>query len=98
MSDLRVTEKDREFAAQIREDMANFEEGISEHEKLAQWVRNIRHDAERSERERCASIAISFGEFQGERLIKDLRVMCGSVIADKIRETQRTDVEDRVAK
>jgi len=40
-----------------------------------------------AERERCAKIAISFGEFPGGRLVKDLRVMCGGAIADKIRET-----------
>jgi hypothetical protein len=42
--------------------------------------------ARRDEREKCAQIAISFGDFPGERLVKDLRVMCGRAIADKIRE------------
>lgn len=40
-----------------------------------------------AERERCAKIAISFGNFPGEKLIKALRVMCGAAIAEKIRET-----------
>ncbi len=39
-----------------------------------------------AERERCALVAISFGEFPGDRLTKELRVMCGNAIADKIRE------------
>jgi hypothetical protein len=43
-------------------------------------------EAVAAERERCAQIAISFGEFPGSRLVKDLRVMCGGAIADKIRE------------
>lgn len=47
------------------------------------------HDAyergKREERERCAQIAVSFGEFPGEPLIKDIRTMCANAIADKIR-------------
>lgn len=38
------------------------------------------------ERERCARIAVEFGAFPGTPLIKDLRMMCGNAIADKIRE------------
>lgn len=43
------------------------------------------------ERERCAKIAVSFGEFPGGQLIKDMRVMCGNVIAEKIREVPQPD-------
>lgn len=39
------------------------------------------------ERERCAQIAISFGDFAGPPIVKDMRIMCGNTIADKIRET-----------
>jgi hypothetical protein len=39
------------------------------------------------ERERCAQVAVSFGDFPGSRLIKEMREMCGNAIADKIRET-----------
>jgi hypothetical protein len=43
-----------------------------------------------AERERCALIAVGFGEFPSEPgasvLIKELRVMCGNVIAEKIRD------------
>jgi hypothetical protein len=42
MSDLGVTEWDREIASQILEDFAEFEEGITDLEKMAQWVRNVR--------------------------------------------------------
>lgn len=42
------------------------------------------------ERERCALLAISFGDFPGDGLVKELRIMCGSAIADKIRETAAT--------
>lgn len=45
-----------------------------------------------AERERCALIAVSFGEFPGGRLVKELRIMCGSAIADKIREPLPADV------
>ena len=37
-----VTDGDREFAAQILEDFTTFEEGITDQEKMAQWVRNVR--------------------------------------------------------
>lgn len=47
MSNLNVTDEDRRFATDILEDMGNFEEGITDLEKLAQWVRNVRHAAER---------------------------------------------------
>ena len=47
MSDLNVIDSDRQFAADILEDMGNFEEGITDLEKLAQWVRNVRHAAEK---------------------------------------------------
>ena len=40
-----VTERDREFSAQILEDFSSFEEGIENQEKLAQWIRNVRHNA-----------------------------------------------------
>ncbi len=40
-----VTERDREFAAQILEDFSTFEEGIENQEKLAQWIRNVRRNA-----------------------------------------------------
>ncbi len=39
-----------------------------------------------AETERCAQIAISLGEFPGQKFIKEMRVMCGNAIADKIRE------------
>lgn len=39
-----------------------------------------------AERERCAKVATSFGDFPGERLVKELRTMCGNAIADKILE------------
>lgn len=42
------------------------------------------------ERERCVQIAISFGDFPGPPLVKDMRIMCGNAIADKIRETNAT--------
>jgi len=42
---MTVTDKDREFAAQILEDFAEFEEGIEDQEKMAQWVRNVRKAA-----------------------------------------------------
>lgn len=41
-----MTERDRMFAELIVDDFAEFEEGITDHEKLAQWVRNIRAAAE----------------------------------------------------
>jgi len=44
---LGVTEGDREFAVQILADFGAFEEGITDQEKLAQWVRNIRRAAQR---------------------------------------------------
>ena len=47
MSDLNVTDDDRRFATDILEDMSNFEEGITDLEKMAQWVRNVRTAAER---------------------------------------------------
>lgn len=47
MRDLNVIDSDRQFAADILEDMGNFEEGITDLEKLAQWVRNVRHAAEK---------------------------------------------------
>lgn len=47
------------------------------------------------ERERCASIAIQFGDFAGEKFVKELRVMCGNAIADKIREAPAMAPADR---
>lgn len=47
------------------------------------------------ERERCAKIAISFGDFPGDRLVKEIRVMCGNTIADKIRETALPPAEGK---
>jgi hypothetical protein len=49
MPDLNITDEDMEFAVQIIEDFAEFEEGITDVEKMAQWVRNIRHAAERKQ-------------------------------------------------
>ena len=40
-----------------------------------------------AERERCAKIAVSFGDFAGSRMVKDLRVMCGNAIAEAIRQS-----------
>jgi len=44
---LGVTDGDLEFAVQIISDFAEFEEGIDDVEKMAQWVRNIRRAAVR---------------------------------------------------
>lgn len=46
------------------------------------------------ERERCALIAVEFGEFPGERFIKEMRSMCGNAIADKIREASTPPPSD----
>lgn len=46
-----------------------------------------------AERERCALIAVSFGDFPGRPLIKDMRAMCGNAIADKIREAPVVPLE-----
>ena len=48
---IEVTESDLKFAAQIVEDFAEFEEGITDQDKMAEWVRNIRRAAIRSIRE-----------------------------------------------
>jgi len=47
MSDLDVSEQDLMFAEFIVDDFAEFEEGITDIEKMAQWVRNVRETAER---------------------------------------------------
>jgi hypothetical protein len=64
-------------------DCGNFDAATVQ--KQAKVIAQLRFELS-AERERCAKIAISFGEFPGSKLIKDMRVMCGNAIADKIRE------------
>lgn len=48
---MEVTESDLEFAVQIVADFAEFEEGITDEDKMAEWVRNVRRAAIKSLRE-----------------------------------------------
>jgi hypothetical protein len=43
-------------------------------------------EARKATIEECALVALSFGEFPGRQAIKEMRVMCGNAIAEKIRE------------
>lgn len=90
---LGVIESDRLFAEQILADFGAFEEGITDKEKLAQWIRNVRRASstpddpplQSSSAERAQALRLLMAEDERQSKLHDL--------LETIREQIRTGVE-----